>query len=111
MKQEEKDKIKIVNFLIKLQEAIYAADEVSTIKGFNRNQTKMMLNRLMETINKEHGKAIQGLWDEKATEMHMVMTEVEKSSALLYQIPYYMIPELNIALQSFIDKNFKNEKS
>lgn len=109
MTQADKDKVKIVNFLIKLQEAIYAADEVSTIPGFNRNQTKMVLNRLMDTIQKEHGVAIKGLWDEKETEMHDVMRQVQIQSALLYQIPFYMSPELCKTLETFIKENFEQE--
>lgn len=107
MTQAEKDKLKIVNFLIKLQEAIYAADEVSTIKGFTRNQTKMLLNRLMDTVQKEHGEAIKGLWDVKETEMHDVMKQISIQSALLYQIPFYMSPELCGVLKKFIEENLE----
>jgi len=82
MTPAQKDKIKIVNFLIKLQEAIYAADEVSAIKGFTRNQTKMILNRLMETVQKEHGEAIKGLWDEKETHMHDGMKQLQIQTPL-----------------------------
>jgi hypothetical protein len=109
MTPADKDKIKIVNFLIKLQEAIYAADEVSAIEGFNKNQTKMLLNRLMDTIQKEHGVAIKGLWDEKETQMHDVMKQVQTQSSLLYQIPFYMSPDLCKVLDQFIKDNFASE--
>ena len=59
MTELEKEKIQILNLLVWLQVSVFSADECSTIKWFNRNQTKMLLNRLVDTIDKEHGVVIK----------------------------------------------------
>jgi len=104
MTREEEERVKIVNLLVWLQIASYAADDASTITWFNRNQTKMLLNRLNQTIQKEHGEGISGLWDTEGTNMQMVMEEVIKFSELIQTIPFYMLPEVTTVIKNHIAK-------
>ena len=104
MTLKEEERIKIVNLLVWLQVASYAADDASTIAWFNRNQTKMLLNRLNQTIQKEHGPGISGLWDTEGTNMQMVMEEAVKFSELIQTIPFYMLPEITAVIKNHIAK-------
>ena len=108
MTELEKEKIQILNLLVWLQVSVFSADECSTIKWFNRNQTKMLLNRLVDTIDKEHGVVIKELWNVEGVNMDDAMREVVKFSELVSRIPYYRIPDLTQIIQQYIDTEGKD---
>ena len=108
MTELEKEKIQILNLLVWLQVSVFSADECSTIKWFNRNQTKMLLNRLVDTIEKEHGVVIKELWNVEGVNMDDAMREVVKFSELVSRIPYYRIPDLTQIIQQYIDTEGKD---
>ena len=108
MTELEKEKIQILNLLVWLQVSVFSADECSTIKWFNRNQTKMLLNRLVDTIDKEHGIVIKELWNVEGVNMDDAMREVVKFSELVSRIPYYRIPDLTQIIQHYIDTEGKD---
>jgi hypothetical protein len=108
MTELEKEKIQILNLLIWLQASVFSADECSTIKWFNRNQTKMLLKRLVDTINKEHGVVIKELWDVEGVNMDDAMREVVQFTELISRIPYYRIPDLTQIIQTYIDTEGKD---
>jgi len=102
MTQEEVDKVRILNLLVFLQLTVFAADDCSTIKWFNKHQTKMLLNRLNETVQREHGEALKKLWDEPGTNMNDVMTEAVKLSELISRVPFYRIPDINKLIENYL---------
>jgi len=104
MTQEEVEKVRILNLLVFLQLAVFAADDCSTIKWFNKHQTKMLLNRLNDTVQREHGEALKALWDEPGTNMNDVMTEAVKLSELLSRVPFYRIPDINQMIEEYLKK-------
>ena len=104
MTQEEVEKIRILNLLVFLQLAVFAADDCSTIKWFNKHQTKMLLNRLNDTVQREHGEALKALWDEPGTNMNDVMSEAVKLSELLSRVPFYRIPDINQMIEEYLKK-------
>jgi hypothetical protein len=108
MTELEKEKIQILNLLVWLQVSVFSADECSTIKWFNRNQTKMLLNRLVDTIDKEHGVVIKELWNVEGVNMDDAMREVVKFSELVSRVPYYRIPDLTQIIQQYIDTEGKD---
>ena len=103
MTQEDKEKIQILNLLMWLQVSVFSADECSTIGWFNKHQTKMLLKRLVDTINKEHGPVLKGLWDTPGANIDVGVSDMIKFSELVSRIPYYKLDEINILLQKFID--------
>ena len=105
MTEQDKEKIQILNLLMWLQISVFSADECATIKWFNKNQTKMLLNRLVETINKEHGPVIKDLWDVDGVNMDDAMREVVKFSETVSRIPYYRLPDLTQIIQQYIDQH------
>jgi hypothetical protein len=108
MTELEKEKIQILNLLVWLQVSVFSADECSTIKWFNRNQTKMLLNRLVDTIDKEHGVVIKELWNVEGVNMDDAMREVVKFSELVSRVPYYRIPDLTQIIQQYMDTEGKD---
>jgi len=107
MTEYEKEKIQILNLLVWLQVSVFSADECATIKWFNRNQTKMLLNRLVDTINKEHGLVIKELWDVEGANMDDAMREVVKFSETVSRIPYYRLPDLTQIIEQYIESEGK----
>ena len=103
MTQEDKEKIQILNLLMWLQVSVFSADECSTIGWFNKHQTKMLLKRLVDTINKEHGPVLKGLWDTPGANIDVGVSDMIKFSELVSRIPYYKLDEINTLLQKFID--------
>ena len=108
MTELEKEKIQILNLLVWLQVSVFSADECVSIKWFNRNQTKMLLNRLVDTIDKEHGVVIKELWNVEGVNMDDAMREVVKFSELVSRVPYYRIPDLTQIIQQYIDTEGKD---
>jgi hypothetical protein len=100
----EKEKIQVLNLLVWLQVSVFTADECSTIKWFHKNQTKMLLHRLIETINKEHSPAIKTLWDVESVNMTDVISELMKFSEVVSKVPYYRIPDLTSIIEQYIEQ-------
>lgn len=105
MTEEEKEKIQVLNLLIWLQVSVFTADDCSKIKWFHKNQTKMLLNRLVDAINKEHTPAIKALWDVEGANMNDAMTELMKFSEVIAKVPYYRIPDLTSIIQQYMEQH------
>jgi hypothetical protein len=92
--QDELEKIKVLNLLMWLQASIYAGDECEDIKWFYNHQTKMLLKRLNESIQREHGKTITALWDADGAMIPDITRQMSDFTSLLAQYGYWMLPEL-----------------
>ena len=92
--QDELEKIKVLNLLMWLQASIYAGDECEDIKWFYNHQTKMLLKRLNESIQREHGKTITALWDADGAMLPDITRQMSDFTSLLAQYGYWMLPEL-----------------
>lgn len=67
----------------------------------------MLLNRLNETIQKEHKAGISGVWDKEGTNMEMVMREVTQFAELIGNVPYYMLPEIKGVVQNYLQEQIE----
>ena len=92
--QDELEKIKVLNLLMWLQASIYAGDECEGIKWFYNHQTKMLLKRLNESIQREHGKTITALWDADGAMLPDITRQMSEFTAVLAEYGYWMLPEL-----------------
>ena len=68
----------------------------------------MLLNRLVDTIDKEHGVVIKELWNVEGVNMDDAMREVVKFSELVSRVPYYRIPDLTQIIQQYMDTEGKD---
>jgi hypothetical protein len=92
--QDDLEKIKVLNLLMWLQASIYAGDECEDIKWFYNHQTKMLLKRLNESIQREHGKTITALWDADGAMLPDITRQMSEFTSLLAEYGYWMLPEL-----------------
>lgn len=100
--QDEREKIHVLQFLMWAHITIYAADNCENIKWFNRNQTKNLLKRTVEHIEKEHGGAIKALWDIQGSE---IMTGITKDMTEFTEevatMPYWELPEITKMIKEY----------
>lgn len=99
MKEEEK--LKVLNLLMWLQVSVYAADECEPISWFYTRQTKQLLKRLVETIQKEHGPVIKALWDAEGVQMPDVTKATDKFSSQLGKTDYYKLPDITRLIEMY----------
>jgi hypothetical protein len=92
--QDELEKIKVLNLLMWLQASIYAGDECEDIKWFYNHQTKMLLKRLNESIQREHGKTITALWDADGATLPEITKHLDDFTYEMATYGYWMLPEL-----------------
>lgn len=108
--KDELEKLKVLNLLMWLQASLYAADECESIKWFYNHQTKMLIKRLNESIQKEHGKTITALW---STEEGEIMPDITRHlDNFTYEMAtygYWMLPELIQLIQDAKEKSEKVE--
>lgn len=112
--KDETEKIRVLNLLMWMQASIYASDDCEGIDWFYRNQTKNILKRAVDIIQKEHGPAINSLWN--IQEDSKIMTDVTSDlmgfSEELASTPYWMLPELTNVIRQYKDEvNEKNLKT
>jgi hypothetical protein len=92
--KDQYDKIRVLNLLMWLQSAVYASDECEQVSWFYNHKTKMLLKRLPDVIQKEHGKTIQQLWDVDGALLPEITTQMEEFGQEMANYGYWMLPEL-----------------
>lgn len=92
--QDDLEKIKVLNLLMWLQASLYAGDECEDIKWFYNHQTKMLLKRLNESIQREHGKKITALWDTDGALLPDITRQMDDFTYEMATYGYWMLPEL-----------------
>ena len=92
--KDELEKVKVLNLLMWLQASIYAGDECETIKWFYYHQTKMLLKRLNESIQREHGKTITALWNTDGAILPNITEQIDDFTFEMSTYGYWMLPEL-----------------
>lgn len=99
----EIDKIRVLNLLMWLQASIYASDDCEGIEWFYRNQTKNVIKRAVDIIQKEHGPTINSLWDvqEDSKIMTDVTTDLMEFTEELASTPYWMLSELTNVIRQY----------
>jgi predicted small metal-binding protein len=102
MTQDEREKIHVLQFLMWAHITIYAADNCDNIKWFNRNQTKNLLKRTVEHIEKEHGGAIKALWNINDAEiMTGVTKEMLEFTEEVATMPYWELPMITQMIKEY----------
>ena len=91
---EDHEKLKVLNLLMWLQASLYAADECETVKWFYNHQTKMLMKRLNESIQREHGKTITELWNVDGALLPDITRQMGEFTRVLAEYGYWMLPEL-----------------
>ena len=107
--KDELEKVKVLNLLMWLQASLYAADECETVKWFYNHQTKMLMKRLNESIQKEHGKTIASLWDVDGALLPNVTQQIGDFTQEMATYGYWMLPELTKLIQNAKEKSEKVE--
>ena len=97
----EEEKIKVLNLIMWLQTAIYAADECESIKWFYTKQTKQLAKRLVDTIQKEHGLVIKALWEVDGVKMPDVTRAIDNFSEQIGKADYYKLPEITRLIEMY----------
>ena len=94
MTKDELDKIKILNLLMWLQACVYASDECENIGWFYNRQTKQLLKRLIDVIQKEHGPVINTLWDTEGVTMPNITQHLDEFTKEMASTGYWMLPDI-----------------
>ena len=92
--KDELEKVKVLNLLMWLQASIYAGDECESIKWFYNHQTKMLLKRLNDSIQREHGKTITALWNADDAILPDITQQIDDFTYEMSTYGYWMLPEL-----------------
>jgi hypothetical protein len=106
---EDHEKLKVLNLLMWLQASLYAADECETVKWFYNHQTKMLLKRLNDSIQKQHGRTIASLWDVDGTLLPNVTQQIGEFTEEMATYGYWMLPELTKLIQNAKEESEKVE--
>lgn len=101
--KEEVEKIRVLNLLMWMQASVYASDDCEGIDWFYRNQTKNVLKRAVDIIQKEHGPSINSLWDvqDDSKIMTDVTNDLMEFSEELASTPYWMLSDLTNAIRQY----------
>ena len=91
---DDHEKLKVLNLLMWLQASLYAADECETVKWFYNHQTKMLMKRLNESIQREHGKTITELWNVDGAILPDIRRQIDDFTYEMASYGYWMLPEL-----------------
>ena len=92
--KDELEKVKVLNLLMWLQASIYSGDECEPIKWFYNHQTKMLLKRLNDSIQREHGKTITALWNADGAILPDITQQIDDFTYEMSTYGYWMLPEL-----------------
>jgi len=92
--KEEHEKLKVLNLLMWTQATLYASDDCEPIKWFYNHQTKMLLKRLNDSIQREHGKTINELWNVEGVTMPNITRHLDEFTKEMAEFGYWMLPEL-----------------
>lgn len=101
--KEEVEKIRVLNLLMWMQASVYASDDCEGIDWFYRNQTKNVLKRAVDIIQKEHGATINSLWSvqDDSKIMTDVTNDLMEFTEELASTPYWMLPELTNVIRQY----------
>lgn len=101
--KEEVEKIRVLNLLMWMQASVYASDDCEGIDWFYRNQTKNILKRAVDIIQKEHGATINSLWSvqDDSKIMTDVTNDLMEFTEELASTPYWMLPELTNVIRQY----------
>jgi hypothetical protein len=94
LSKNDLEKIKVLNLLMWTQATLYASDECEPIKWFYNHQTKMLMKRLNESIQREHGKTITALWETDGATLPDITKHLEDFTYEMATYGYWMLPEL-----------------
>ena len=94
LSKSDLEKIKVLNLLMWTQATLYASDECEPIKWFYNHQTKMLMKRLNESIQREHGKTITALWETDGATLPDITKHLEDFTYEMATYGYWMLPEL-----------------
>lgn len=106
---DDHEKLKVLNLLMWLQASLYAADECEPIKWFYNHQTKMLLKRLNDSIQREHGKTITAMWDVDGALLPDITRQMSEFTQVLAGCGYWMLPELTKLIQEAKEQSEKVE--
>ena len=106
---EDHEKLKVLNLLMWLQASLYAADECETVKWFYNHQTKMLMKRLNESIQREHGKTITELWNVDGAILPNITRQLDDFTYEMATYGYWMLPELTKLIQNAKEESEKVE--
>ena len=109
LSKSDLEKIKVLNLLMWTQATLYASDECETIKWFYNHQTKMLMKRLNESIQREHGKTITALWETDGATLPDITKHLESFTYEMATYGYWMLPELIKLIQDAKEKQPKIE--
>jgi hypothetical protein len=107
--QDDHEKLKVLNLLMWLQASLYAADECETVKWFYNHQTKMLMKRLNESIQREHGKTITELWNVDGAILPDITRQLDDFTYEMATYGYWMLPELTKLIQNAKEESEKVE--
>jgi hypothetical protein len=101
--KEEVEKIRVLNLLMWMQASVYASDDCEGIDWFYRNQTKNILKRAVDIIQKEHGPSINSLWNvqDDSKIMTDVTNDLMEFTEELASTPYWMLSDLTNAIRQY----------
>lgn len=101
--KEEIEKIRVLNLLMWMQASVYASDDCEGIDWFYRNQTKNVLKRAVDIIQKEHGPSINSLWSvqDDSKIMTDVTNDLMEFTEELASTPYWMLSDLTNAIRQY----------
>lgn len=101
--KEEIEKIRVLNLLMWMQASVYASDDCEGIDWFYRNQTKNVLKRAVDIIQKEHGPSINSLWNvqDDSKIMTDVTNDLMEFTEELASTPYWMLSDLTNAIRQY----------
>ena len=101
--KEEVEKIRVLNLLMWMQASVYASDDCEGIDWFYRNQTKNILKRAVDIIQKEHGATINSLWSvqDDSKIMTDVTNDLMEFTEELASTPYWMLSDLTNVIRQY----------
>lgn len=105
----DEQKLRVLNALMRFQEAVYAADSVEDIPWFYSKRTKYVLKAAVDHILKDHKPIITALWGEGGTKMDeatMAREEYAKEKATL---EYWKTPDITTLVRAYKRGSFTDE--
>jgi hypothetical protein len=97
----EDEKFKVVNLLMILQIAVYAADETMNITWFNRHKTKAVSNNFLNIVLKEHGDIIKIFWDIPEISMPEITKVLDEYGKEAGSLQYEDIREVTALIKQY----------
>lgn len=109
LSKSDLEKIKVLNLLMWTQATLYASDECEPIKWFYNHQTKMLMKRLNDSIQREFGKTITSLWNAEGAILPDITRQLDDFTYEMATYGYWMLPELTKLIQNAKEESEKVE--